>query len=77
MNTGAGAPARTAPNGATGSPGATGSTGSTGTDGGGGGGGAILVVSDAVAGTIAYDTTQGSFGSVSATTGSAYILINS
>jgi hypothetical protein len=35
-----------------------------------------LVVSDTVAGTIAYDTTQGSYGSVSATAGSAYVLIN-
>ena len=76
-NTGAGAPARTAPNGAAGSPGATGSTGATGDAGGGGGGGAILVVSDTVANTISYDTTQGSYGSISATSGSAYLLINS
>jgi hypothetical protein len=74
--TGAGAPARTAPNGTAGSPGAAGSTGATGDSGGGGGGGAILVVSDTVANTISYDTTQGSYGSISATSGSAYLLIN-
>jgi hypothetical protein len=36
-----------------------------------------LVVSDAVANTILYDTTEGSYGTVGATTGSAYLLINS
>jgi hypothetical protein len=35
-----------------------------------------LVVSDTVANTISYDTTQGSYGSISATSGSAYLLIN-
>jgi hypothetical protein len=36
-----------------------------------------LVVSDAVANTIVYDTTAVSYGTVGATTGSAYLLINS
>lgn len=77
VNTGAGAPARTGPSGSPGSVGATGSPGATGLTGGGGGGGAILVVSDAVSNTISYDTTQGSFGSIGAEPGSAYVLINS
>lgn len=60
---GKGAPARTAPSGTAGSP---------------GGGGAILVVTDSVSGTITYDTSGGALvsGATAATSGSAYILIN-
>ena len=65
VNYGKAAPARTAP---------------SGTNGGPGGGGAILVVTDAIVGTITYNTTSGnlvSAGGTPATSGSAYILINS
>ena len=67
---GAAAPAQT---------GASGQPGVDGKRGGAGGGGAILVVSDSVAGTIAYDTRAGltaDSDNFAASSGSAYILIN-
>ena len=54
-------------------------TGGSGKSGGSGGGGAILVITDSVSGTIAYDTSARSAANsdnFSASNGSAYVLIN-
>ena len=55
------------------------STGATGKRGGAGGGGVILVLSDSVSGTITYDTRAGltaDSDNYAASSGTAYVLIN-